>query len=266
MIIAELSGKLTSKVEEKEDILTSNVFSFFKYSDRHLLKEYLSTINIELSTSEAMNAEFNFWISYDDGTEPDLVITTGDFYILFEAKFRSDFSPSSENIDSQIRREIYMGSKEAENANKTFIYVAITAEYSKPRNKYTEYESGAFQFVWTNWQAISYFIDKKLTNCEIIKDKEFASDLYSLLLRKKLRSFNGLSWINESVDFDFSTPIYYDTKSSKFIWEFSGFIKNLINYQAVNHYERFFHKTFFRSINTIENLKTNNIFYYDNKS
>jgi len=34
MYLAEICGKLSSKVEGIEDILTSNVFSFFKYSKR----------------------------------------------------------------------------------------------------------------------------------------------------------------------------------------------------------------------------------------
>jgi hypothetical protein len=34
MYIAELKGKLSLTDERKEDILTSNVFSFFKYSTR----------------------------------------------------------------------------------------------------------------------------------------------------------------------------------------------------------------------------------------
>jgi len=43
MYLAELHGKLSSKIQRMEDLLTSNVFSFFKYSTREIfLKEYLS--------------------------------------------------------------------------------------------------------------------------------------------------------------------------------------------------------------------------------
>ena len=83
MIIAELNGKIPSKLDDKEDILTSNVFSFFKYSDRQLLKKYLFQLGIEVTLTESKNAEFIFWPSYDDGTEPDLIIICGDNYILF---------------------------------------------------------------------------------------------------------------------------------------------------------------------------------------
>ncbi len=45
MYLAELHGKLSSNVERKEDILTSNVFSFFKYSNRKVyLKELMKLL------------------------------------------------------------------------------------------------------------------------------------------------------------------------------------------------------------------------------
>ena len=48
MIIAELNGKIPSNLDGKEDILTSNVFSFFKYCDRQLLKDYLFHLGLDL--------------------------------------------------------------------------------------------------------------------------------------------------------------------------------------------------------------------------
>ena len=36
MYLAELHGKLSSKVQKMEDVLTSNVFSFLKYSEREV--------------------------------------------------------------------------------------------------------------------------------------------------------------------------------------------------------------------------------------
>lgn len=102
MYLAELHGKLSSKfdgknnslhsIERMEDILTSNVFSFFKYSSRDIfLKEYLNSLEFQVSEKEAKEAEFRFWPNYEDGTEPDLVIIVGKYYILFEAKYYSGF-------------------------------------------------------------------------------------------------------------------------------------------------------------------------------
>ena len=146
MIIAELYGKIPSKLEDKEDILTSNVFSFFKYSDRNFLKEYLCQIGIEVSENDALEAEFLFWQRYDDGTEPDLIVICGKYYLLFEAKFKSDFSPKTSTIESQIDREIKMGKLAAKNENKEFVYVAITAEYYKDKKKYSKYENKSLAY------------------------------------------------------------------------------------------------------------------------
>lgn len=48
MYLAELYGKLPSRIERMEDILTSNVFSFFKYSTREIfLKGYLNKLGFK---------------------------------------------------------------------------------------------------------------------------------------------------------------------------------------------------------------------------
>ena len=82
MIIAELKGKIPSKMNDLEDILTSNVFSFFKYSNKLLLKDYLCQLGVEVTATESEKAEFIFWPQYPDGTEPDLVICCGKYYIF----------------------------------------------------------------------------------------------------------------------------------------------------------------------------------------
>ena len=88
MYLAELRGKLSSRVERMEDVLTSNVFSFFKYSSRDIfLKKYLNELGFNVSDREAEEAEFRFWPVFEEGTEPDLVIIVGDYYLLIEAKY-----------------------------------------------------------------------------------------------------------------------------------------------------------------------------------
>jgi len=172
MIIAELNGKIPSKLDDKEDILTSNVFSFFKYSNRQIFKDYLSKLGIDITLQESENAEFIFWPSYEDGTEPDLVIICGKYYLLFEAKLYSDFSPKTKSIASQIEREISMGRMTADNLNKEFVYIAITAEYYKDRKKYLKYETEELFFIWTNWQFIASFIENKLESENLQQNRE----------------------------------------------------------------------------------------------
>ncbi|MCM8788091.1 MAG: hypothetical protein NC935_08620 [Candidatus Omnitrophica bacterium] len=71
MYIAELKNKIPPGLEKMEDVLTSNVFSFFKYAERTIyLKSLLRKLNIAVSDKELNKAEFIFWPTYEDGTEP----------------------------------------------------------------------------------------------------------------------------------------------------------------------------------------------------
>lgn len=261
MIIAELNGKIPSRLEDKEDILTSNVFSFFKYSHRQLLKEYLNLLSLEVSLSDSKSAEFIFWLSYDNGTEPDLVIVCGEYYILFEAKLYSDFSPKTSTIDHQILREIKMGKLAAENIEKKFVYIAITAEYYKDNSKYSKYENKDFQFIWTNWQIITNFIENNLAINNIQQDNDFANDLYSLLVKKRLRSFIGIANLKAQFDFLYSNTIFYNIKSSKFKGEFSGYVETLSVFPQIVQYKRIYKKSFFQNLKKSKEYTTHNLFY-----
>jgi len=70
MYLAQLPGKLPSQLEEREDILTCNVFSFCKYSDRTVfLERYLDRLlGLTLAPGDAEKAEFHFWPRNDDNT------------------------------------------------------------------------------------------------------------------------------------------------------------------------------------------------------
>ena len=266
MIIAELYGKIPSSLEDKEDILTSNVFSFFKYSNRSLLKDYLNQIEIKITESDAFNSEFLFWQRYDDGTEPDLIIICGEYYLLFEAKLYSDFSIETSIIRSQIDREIEMGKLAAKNENKKFIYIAITAEYYKNRTKYSQYENKDFLFVWTNWQTITTFIETTLTKYPTFQHREFASDLHSLLIKKRLRSYNGIINLRVQKTINSFDSIFYNIKTSRFKGEFYGFIKNLEKFEKIGQFHKNFQKLHFKEFKKITFYIPEKIFYNENKT
>ena len=62
MLRAELHGKLSSKVVESEDVLTSAVFGFLEVAPRRVLRAYLkSALGMDVSVAEAEEAEFSFW-------------------------------------------------------------------------------------------------------------------------------------------------------------------------------------------------------------
>ena len=121
MYLAELHGKLSSRIEGMEDVLTSNVFSFLKYSTRKLfLKGYLGRLGFAVSDRQADDAEFLFWPRLEEETEPDLVIIVGNYYILVEAKYFSGFAEGTKKTKAQLLREIDEGRLDAKNYGKDF--------------------------------------------------------------------------------------------------------------------------------------------------
>jgi len=57
------------ELSRMEDVLTSNVFSFFKYSTRDIfLKGYLKQLGFNVSDQEANEAEFIFWPRFEENT------------------------------------------------------------------------------------------------------------------------------------------------------------------------------------------------------
>ena len=261
MIIAELNGKIPSNLDDKEDILTSNVFSFFKYSDRQFFKDYLSKLGLNVTLNESKNADFIFWPSYDDATEPDLVVVCGKYYILIEAKLYSDFSSQTEKLKSQIDREIEMGKMAARNIEKEFVYIALTSEYYKNKSKYIKYEKGDFLFIWTNWQFISNFIFEMSENELLKQNKEFAYDLFSLLVKKRLRSFVGIRDIKIQNRILIKPRIFYNINTSKFKGEFTGFLDNLSCFEKVLKFPNILRKSFFVSLDKFEFNHNQKIFY-----
>ena len=262
MLLAELHGKIPSKLENSEDLLTSNVFSFFKYSNRAIFQQYLKQLGLGVTFEDAENAEFIFWQNYEDRTEPDLVVICGKYYILFEAKLFSDFAPKNSTSDAQIDREVKMGSLESKNLIKDFVYVAITAEYYKDAKKYSTLENADFKFIWTNWQRVAYFLETLIEDNSLFA-QSYTLDLYNLLLKKRLRSFKSISDIRSSSNFVFSDPIFYNKNTSKYKGEFSGFIEVLGDFDVILNYNKFYKKFFFNTSTEYKEYKCQNIFYYE---
>jgi hypothetical protein len=210
-----------------EDVLTSNVFGFFKYADRSMyLKNFLQQkIELDINDKDAIDAEFNFWPTYLDGTEPDVVIIVGDYYILVEAKYFSDFGKEVNGKKAQLFREIEGGQLEAENLKKKFLLLAVTADYLYKPVKYKDLPPGT-NFSWINWQAITDFIEvtvagKALENCS------FAVDLYDLLLKKNLRAFYGYSKVGIVNLKNVNDKIFFDYENASYRGAFIGFINAL---------------------------------------
>jgi hypothetical protein len=225
MYLAELHGKVPTNLEGKEDLLTSNVFSFFKYSDRLLyLKQLMDMLGVAVSDDDLDSAEFQFWPTYDDRTEPDLVIIVGKHYLLIEAKHLSDFT-HNEGEKAQLLREIEGGLNEAKSLGKEFLLIAVTSDYVFPSSKFEEVlERHPHQFKWINWQAISLLlltlIEQYGSNLPYFL---FAADLYRLLERKRLRSFRGFEKLLGRYGAVCPDPIFFSAENAKFRGRFIGF-------------------------------------------
>jgi hypothetical protein len=232
MYLAELRGKLSPRIESMEDILTSNVFSFFKYASRDaFLKKYLKILGFNISERETKDAKFLFWPRYEDYTEPDLVIIVGNYYLLVEAKYFSDFAEETQKTKAQLIREVKNGVNDAKNYGKHFSLIAITADsYEKEERLSTLPVELRAYCVWTNWQTIAEFLYKTIqTNPDIKQEEsEFAIDLYNLLDKKHLRSFQGLDILSIDTIYYKAPPyIFFDAKTAKFRGDFIGFNESL---------------------------------------
>lgn len=228
MYLAEIHGKLSQNNENKEDILTSNVFSFFKYSDRTIfLYPYLRLLGLEITPEDACRAEFHFWPRYADSTEPDLVLLAGGYYLLFEAKYFSGFGEESPTTRHQLVREIEAGEHEAHNLGKTFQVIAITAHYTQ--------QSGILDGVpeaykdrvrWTNWQQITRLLERQLEGVSELPPEMrlFATDLHRLLLRKNLRSFIGTAALASCRPCrHFPNILFFQARTARYRGAFIGF-------------------------------------------
>jgi len=226
MYIAELKGKLSSKVENYEDILTSNVFSFFKYSNRKIfLKALLEKLNIFVNNDELQDAEFIFWPSLGDKTEPDLILIIGKYYLLFEIKYYSDFGKGPSEDKHQLIREIKVGLGEATNLGKEFVVIALTADYYYKESKFKDIPPKYRQFLkWLNWQTICEVITSLLERSgSRLPDLLFAQDLYSLFEKKNLRCFQTF---NRLADYDLKEAkenIFFSVDTANYRGDFIGF-------------------------------------------
>ena len=244
MYLAEIRGKLSSQIEKKEDVLTSNVFSFFKYADRAVfLRGYLHELGPDISERDSKDALFYFWPRYEDFTEPDVVIQTSSHYFLIEAKYFSDFSEETPKTKAQLIREVENGIREANASGKTFKLIAMTADsYEKPERLNTLPRHLLQWCKWTNWQTVAKLLKQELeTNNNIrSEDRIFASDLYELLDKKNLRSFIGLSKsLNMNPVLKAFNQVFFDAKTAKFRGDFIGFKESLSIIHPLEHLPKY---------------------------
>ena len=236
MYQAELKGKLPPSASDREDVLTSNVFSFLKYSHRHTyLRQFLLLAGLETSPAELYRVSFAFWPNYGDGTQPDVVIETDTHYLLIEAKYFSDVAEENGNPAGQLIRECEAGSMEARNHSKSFRLLLLTDDATRPSRLLAKlpapYRELAF---WTNWQAIAQILLKEIeTSGAAAQDCAFASDLYDLLDFKHLRGFLSFDRLARIQARPANAHIFFAAETARFRGAFIGFAPTLSVLAAV---------------------------------
>lgn len=256
MYIAEIKGKLPSNIRKSEDVLTSNVFSFFKYSERTIyLKSLMDKLNINVSDKDLSEAEFIFWPTYTDGTEPDVILVIGNYYILFEAKYFSDFGKETASTKKQLIREIKGGLIEAKNKNRNFILVAITADYCFRTEKFKDISRFKKYYKWINWQSVTEILLRLTDNVNDLPNKLFALDLLRLLEFKRLRQFRSLKDIVFKKVMHIKDNIFLNPESTMHRGKFIGFQKILEDNPIINKINKniFYTKKYFDSLPEITN-------------
>jgi hypothetical protein len=230
------------------------------------LGKFLRELNLSLSGRELEEAVFQFWPTYSDGTEPDVVITVGNYYILIEAKKNAGFGISTETEKNQLNREYYEGKNVADSLGKEFILLTITSDASIKLMKFEKTPHILWDqcFRWTNWQKFATLLNRILDlNMSNTPNRIFASDLVDLLERKKLRefrSFNDLDYrYNKSIG-----KIFFAYETAAYRVDFIGFENSIIEYNYSNKTELiFFSQNRFKGfdLNYLIIKSENQIFY-----
>ena len=273
MYIAELKGKIPSSLNNMEDILTSNVFSFFKYSDRKVfLKLFLELLGFDIDNPELEKAEFIFWPTFEDGTEPDLLILVGKYYLLFEAKLYSGFGDSEDEQRKQLVREAKWGLNNAERLEKNFFLIVITNDYFFKEEKYKCLKNYKIYLKWINWQRVTELLLSLIEKNGInLKNYDFAEDLYGLLEKKNLRAFRAFDKITDNRLSKLSDSIFFSKEKSRFVKDFEGFKRAFSGFKEIGTCPNriFYNRIFFSEFNKTKDIDidfSNNIFYKINNS
>lgn len=256
MYIAEIKGKLSQQQENQEDILTSNVFSLLKYAPREVfLHTFLNRLGFKVSREEAKKARFHFWPGYEDRTEPDLVIVVGSYYLLFEAKLHSGFGKETEDLDSQLRRELDQGQKVAKQRDLEGHLIAVTAHYSYLHFLKELTSVSKNELIWVNWHRIGLLLEEILESKPDISREiiSFANDLHELLLTKNLRRFSGIdAFFHEPNLKPVSGNLFFDPLSADYRDDFMGFKAVFSRIQVLNRVPK---KIFYQNENIFSSLK-----------
>ena len=230
MTIAEIHGKISHKgsniYDRLEDLLTSDVFTAFKYTKPEtLLIPFIScarNINgslMSLPQDEIKTVTYKFWPRLDY-SEPDVLIeivykNSGKYLVMIEAKYlsgKSGIFSEEEEMETatthpdQLNREYndLLGYNIKTNyVARVLVY--LTAHYVMPLSdlkeslaiikKTVNADNIDDTILWISWREIKPVIEQQHGVKSI--ERDIISDLQKLLERKGLTHFDGFPLLNK---------------------------------------------------------------------
>ena len=132
--------------------------------------------------------------------------------------------------EHQLVREIEGGNVEAERMGKKLRVITVTANYSEKSDLLKDIpKKYRKSIIWINWQKIAFFLYQQIeTNLSLSNENRlFANDLYELLVRKKLRNYEGTSALIlsfKAIGTDVG-EVFFGARSSNYRSKFIGFYK-----------------------------------------
>ena len=248
MLVADIKGKLSLHELYSEDFLTSSVFSAFMYLDEKWIQKFINqSINIEGGKLylELVNPQYDFWPHFaankqsDWGTEPDVVIYSGNTAIIIEAKNYSGKSGEgviegdtteglmvvdSKRIADQLGREYFIGRNSILESIKeidedvftidNFVLIFLTRHATLPRNAIEESINAIVEIspkekvsanqkiFWLNWQkAVPIFEEIVETKSKNTFEYKISQNMLDFLERRDLGIFSGFNFFDKFYDF-----------------------------------------------------------------
>lgn len=252
MLQAQLHGKLTRAVRDKEDLLTSNVFGSIFYVPLHdglipLLSiaerrdlENLMDCSFPLrNIGKISQKKFEFWPTLSEQgcnpCEPDLLIeiTTENhkkIVILVEAKYKSGKSSEADSSDDKPYDQLAREWDNLVNIKKGHLkyLLYVTADMGYPfedikasQMEYKNKRGNNIDVLWISWRMLPSLF--KNSNHEIFKDVVQILRNQGLIFFEgcKINKIENINWKFEYEHVIKTEYLWNSTKTVKIDWRFS---------------------------------------------
>lgn len=250
MLVAELKGKVPSKLANSEDLLTSSIFGSLKYlsSPSYLQSIIQSSVNIAGAnlrlSKDITECNYEFWPRLKN-CEPDLLLHLKDnedeeYIICIEAKYWSDKSSEEDTAVEIAERKNHQRdqlAREIEDIHTDFCLHLMHANKSKIKRRVLIYLTNDTTFpyesiktsvqhvqyinypvteiFWLTWRGIHTILNE-ITDDKTFQDSILLNDIKLLLQKKGLKSFTGFAGNLKQVS---PLKLTYSTSANIISWE-----------------------------------------------